>query len=374
MNDGIDALVARLEGAEELLRTRECLIGFDGYVDTIVRVVKSSPSFDDPVFFETIAEFAEHIRAASGKSVDMRIISQDTRVGGNGPIMASALSLLGAKVTCVGALGEGELNPVFTQGLPPACKAIGIIEPGYTEAFEFDDGKLMFGNISGFDKISWEAIKRRIGLGALEEMVRSSDLIGVMNWSALHGTESILKGLLEEVFPSIDASTLSRKYAVIDLADPSARSRLDIAGLFAALRRLAGSMRVALCLNEKEARILCGALGAASADLRHVCETIYRELSPDIVQIHALKTAVGMDASGFGSIEGVFVEKPTITTGGGDNFNAGFALGLLLECPLKDCLVLGNAAAALYVMSGTSPTSAGLLRFIKDRAGQGDYS
>lgn len=374
MDHGTEALIGRLQLAADHINARRCLIGFDGYIDTIVRVIKSNPSFDEHVFFETIGEFADHLRAASGKSVDMRVISQDTRVGGNGPIMASALSRFGARVTCIGALGDRELDQVFKQGLPSDCEAIGIIEPGYTEAFEFNDGKLMFGNISGFDRITWDRIKGRIGLEALRGMFRSSDLVAVMNWSALHGTDGILAGLLEEVIPSIDESTLNRKYLAIDLADPSARSKADIDGLFATLRRFSGRLRVALCLNEKEARILGDALGAAAGDLPRVCEAIYRGLSLDSIQIHAMKTAVGMDAQGFQSIEGVYIERPTITTGGGDNFNAGFALGRLLEYPLKDCLVLGNATAALYVTTGASPSLDELIRFVLDRSAQGDYA
>jgi sugar/nucleoside kinase (ribokinase family) len=374
MTDGMGGLIGRLSGENERNGAFRCLVGFDGYVDRIVRIVKSSSSFDDHVFFRTIGEFADHVKASSGKSADMRVISQETRVGGNGPILAAALSRLGVWVTCVGALGDPDINPVF-KSLPSGCETVGIAEPGYTDAFEFDDGKLMFGNVSGFDRISWEGLKWRLGLDRLKDLVGSSDLIGVVNWSALHGTDGILEGFADEIFPLLPEAELGRKYLAVDIADPSARSKADFEKLFAILARLSPLVRLVLCLNEKEARILRGCLPGAGASepLRAVCESIFHGLSPAVVQIHALKSAVGMDANGFRSINGVFVEKPTVTTGGGDNFNAGFLFGLVLGLPLEDALIAGNAAAASYVTTGESPSSAELARFIQLKAEQGTF-
>jgi hypothetical protein len=373
MHNHIEELIERLEKTGERLKGRSCIIGFDGYIDRIVRVVKSSATFDEPTFFSSIPDFAEYLRAASGRSVDLRVVCQDTRVGGNGPIMAAALAKMGMGSVCIGAFGEEERNPVF-NALPAACETICIGEPGYTNAYEFDDGKIMFGDTTGFDRITWEALKQRIGLARLRGMLASSDLIGVMNWSALPGTEAILRGILDEALPGLEAKALSRKYLAIDLADPSARSATDMASLFGVLGSLSSRMKLVLFLNEKEARIICRSLGAADGELPEICETIYRRLSPDSIQIHSLREAVGMDAKGFRSIKGAFIEKPTVTTGGGDNFNAGFAIGLLQGFPLEDCLLTGNATAACFVSTGTSPSCAELIDFIKNRASQGDYA
>ena len=149
MNESIDGLVARLRASRSRLAELKCLVGFDGYVDEIVRVVKNRPCLDECTYFDTIGDFADHVKAASGKSADMEIVSQETRIGGNGPILANALARLGAPSICVGALGFPAIHPVF-KGLVAGCTPIGIAEPGHTDAFEFNDGKLMFGNVSGF--------------------------------------------------------------------------------------------------------------------------------------------------------------------------------------------------------------------------------
>ncbi len=374
MNGMIDALARRLRESAARRNTLRCLIGFDGYVDEIVRAVQSSPASDEYVFFRTISEFADHIKSASGKSADIRVVPQETRIGGNGPIMANAVARLGVAVTYIGALGVPEIHPVF-RGLPANCTALGIAEPGHTDAFEFNDGKVMFGNSSSFEEICWESLKRRVGLDSLMRYVRESDLIGVVNWSALHHTDSIFEGLLNEVLPLIGSPSRQAKLLLVDLADSSARSERDFSRLLDLLRALAKHVRLVLCLNEKEARILNERSlgGSADASFRQICSAIYDALTPHAVQIHALKRAVGRDAEGLREISGTYSENPKVSTGGGDNFNGGFSLGLLLGATLEESLIMGNAAAAYYVINGQSAAIEELIPFIIDRAEQGDY-
>ncbi|MEN6622079.1 MAG: hypothetical protein ABFD50_11065 [Smithella sp.] len=46
---------------------------------------------------------------------------------------------------------------------------------------------------------------------------------------------------------------------------------------------------------------------------------------------------------------GPFCSRPKLTTGAGNNFNAGFILGQMLGCSDKECLLLGNANSGFYV-------------------------
>ena len=48
----------------------------------------------------------------------------------------------------------------------------------------------------------------------------------------------------------------------------------------------------------------------------------------------------------------VRIRAPVITTGAGDNFNAGICVAKLLDLPPKEQLNVGNRAAEYYVTNG----------------------
>ncbi|HRY54167.1 MAG TPA: PfkB family carbohydrate kinase [Spirochaetia bacterium] len=363
-------LAERLAAARLGAGLPRCLVGFDGYVDDVVRVVRAASPGREPEFFATISEFAGHIEAAAGKSADMRIVSSGARIGGNGPLLSCGLASLGASVVCVGAMGLPELHPLFA-GLPAGCRPMTIAEPGFTHAFEFLDGKLMFGNAPGLDSIDWRLVKESVGLDSFVRWFAESDLVGVVNWSSMHGLDSILEGIVAEVLPEIPADTLRRKLVAFDIADPSARSGEDFERLVDAMRAIGKRSRVALCLNEKEALIVRRylALEKGGGALRGGCESIYERLGIDLLQVHAVSSAVGVDRGGSAEIEGIFVPHPVLTTGGGDNFNGGFLASAALGLGLEDSLRVGNAAAAYYVSKGRCASFDELGAYLSEAAG-----
>ena len=52
---------------------------------------------------------------------------------------------------------------------------------------------------------------------------------------------------------------------------------------------------------------------------------------------------------------GKVIENPKLTTGGGDNFNAGYCVGQLLGYDVEDCMAMGMAVSGAYVKNGRSP-------------------
>lgn len=53
-----------------------------------------------------------------------------------------------------------------------------------------------------------------------------------------------------------------------------------------------------------------------------------------------------------------------LTTGAGDNFNAGFCLGLMLQLGLVESLILGKAVSGFYVRNAHSPAWEELVGFV----------
>lgn len=59
------------------------------------------------------------------------------------------------------------------------------------------------------------------------------------------------------------------------------------------------------------------------------------------------------------------IDDSLISTGGGDNFNAGFCLGLLMQLSLPDSLTVGMATSSYYVKYGKSPEIEDLIEYME---------
>lgn len=359
-------LIARLTNADP--REMSAVIGFDGFVDLIYRVVKYQRHSSEYHWFCEIKEFADHIRKTAGKSGDMEIQLQRIQLGGNGPLLANALAKLECNVNCIGTFGNSKIHSVF-EGVPSNCNLISIEEPCHTYAFEFNDGKLMFGQIEPLHHVNWAIVKTRLGLKNVINMVEESDLVGITNWSAITHLNTILDGILTEVVPYIATSRLQSKWCFFDIADPSKRTSAELQRFLETLGLFAGHMQVALSLNEKEARMVAYALQLDSEDedLIRIGQTIFDELSIQLLTIHWLKGAIGFHKDIVQEVPNFYTEKPRISTGGGDNFNAGFCMGQLMNMPLQESLLFGNAVSSFYVTSGFSPNQEQLIEFLKMR-------
>src|SRR3954468_8690329 len=199
-------------------------VGLDGFVDEILHAVDKRESADKFSRVPTIAQFAQPLAAAAGHSTNVELVSQITKLGGNGPIMANALASFGLKVTYLGILGYPNLHPVFTE-FSRRAQVHSIAEPGYTDALEFEDGKIMLGKHQSLRQMNWDNIKDRFGLENFKRLFATSDLIGFVNWTMLTSMSSIWSAVLSEICPSMKCA---RRKLFVDLADPEKRTRQDI--------------------------------------------------------------------------------------------------------------------------------------------------
>ncbi len=342
-------------------------IGFDGFIDEIFRVVRFRKSRSESLMFHTIEEFSDFLGAAAGKSSDIEIIPQGLRIGGNAPIMANALAELGVKTYCIGAMGRETIQPVF-ESISANCIPISVQEPGYTHAFEFNDGKIMFGQMESLHHINWDTIKEHLGLSELIRIFTESRVIGIVNWSALYQMDSILTGILNEVLPKIDPEIIRTKWVFVDIADPSRRQREDILGLLDTLGCFSQYLPVVLGLNEKEARIVYRSINPDSTggeDIVQVRDGIFNSVDIHTLAIHLLSGAVVINHERTFETPNFYIQNPKISTGGGDNFNAGFCLGISLGLSFEQTTIVANATAAFYVAKGYSPGFPELLEFLK---------
>ncbi|MGD0541836.1 MAG: hypothetical protein ABSB33_09995 [Tepidisphaeraceae bacterium] len=357
----------KLSAALPALGSVRAVIGLDGFVDEIIAVVAKRFDKDRCEAMKTITVLGEKILAAAGQSSNYELLVKQTKLGGNGPIMANALAAAGLAVTYIGNLGYPTLHPVFAE-LAERAKVISIAEPGHTDALEFEDGKLMLGKHQSLGDVNWENILQRVGKERFTELVGGARLIGMLNWTMLSHMSEIWSRLESEILPRCRPQ---ERTLFIDLADPEKRTAEDISEALKILSRFQASISVVLGLNLKESDQIAHALDiAVPADSEPVIEqtagAIRRKLGISCVVIHPRKSAAAATAEQSASFAGPFVQQPKISTGAGDHFNAGFCLGRILELSLEESLCAGVGASGYYVRMAQSPSGKQLAQFIAE--------
>jgi hypothetical protein len=280
------------------------------------------------------------------------------------PIMANALARLGIKVNCIGAFGSPQTWPVFNT-LDPDCFLYSFADPGTSTAFEFSDGKIFLAQMGALNTSGWEKIKSIIGIETIIDLYKSSDLLCIVNWSEIDASTDIWKGILKEVLPGYERS--KKQTTFFDLSDCSKRSDESIMEALNLLKEFSFYSKVILGLNKNEARRIYEVLYKKDADenFEHCGEMIFKKLSIEILLLHSSKEAIVFNVEGKFSINSFFTGKPAISTGAGDNFNAGFCAAQLLELTPGSSVIFANAVAGSYIRTGRSPRLKDVIDFLE---------
>ncbi len=394
----ITSLIKALRNYQESGREFKALVGFDGYVDKIQKVVRSKNG-KASIYFDTITQIADHVATLAGVSGQIEIRNLELKLGGNAPIMANALGALGIKNTCIGTMGYPDLSNVFEE-MNPNCDVVSIAEPAQTNALEFNDGKLIFSEVSTFEQLTWTYVAAIAGIDNLTKWIYESQLIAFVDWSNLNHCTDIWQGILEDIIINLNPSPSEKEHSIFfrnhknipddegygmrhknfffDLCDLSKRSKEEILTALAVINRYKPYGKVTLALNENEARKIYIAMGGAaldgenaeSADLQIVANYIFSNISVHQVLVHPTDCSIIRTKNGVFEVKGRLVPEPRILTGGGDNLNAGFCLGLLMDLPIQQTMLLGMATSGAYITNGTSPEIGDLIRYLEIWAGE----
>lgn len=347
------------------------LIGLDGFVDKIVHVVGSRKSATEFIRLKTIKEFGERIVKAAGLSTNFEMVVLQEKLGGNGPILSNAFLTYGLDLTYIGALGYPQIDNVFKH-MKENGTVYSLANPGTTDALEFEDGKLMIGKLDSLKDVNWENIKKIIGIPKLTELINASRLFGLENWTMLPHMSEIWKGLIEEVVPHID-NTKGKRFMFFDLADPEKRTSEDIIEALQLIQKFNSYFNVILGLNFKEGVEIAEVLGLTGykgdynkVNLKELTEGISKKLNIYCLVIHPTIEASAIIGENYYHVDGPFAANPILTTGAGDNFNAGFCLGQILKLSPEQSLILGVATSGYYVRNAKSPSFEDLKEFLNN--------
>ncbi len=338
----------QFEEKKSVLQSKTVSVGFDGFVDLVIRPVKTRTDEKTCTYFPTIDQFGEKITSLAGRSGNIELIINSTDFGGCGPHYANGLANMGVGCTCVGAMGYPEKNAVFN--LNPNCKTISVSEPGYSYVFEFGDGKIIMSDVEKISQLRWNDLIERISIDELVEIFDSADIITLVNWSYLVHFHEIYEQFLEKIMPRL--SKKERKI-YIDIADCAKRQPEEIKAALKMFGRYSQYAPTYLGLNKTEAMIMHSILCEGEYDGSITVARAIKEYSGiGTVVIHPVDSSAAVFDGGEIEVQGILCEKPKKTTGGGDNFNSGFCAGLLAGLDIKSCLISGMTTSYLYVKNG----------------------
>lgn len=366
--DYLQQTLAELAKQSSQATSKRAIIGLDGFVDTIMHVVdkRHGPGTAyEPM--PSIAEWGRRISAAAGESANFEMWPQREKLGGNGPIMAYALLAAGIELRYLGMLGQ-PIHPVF-EDLARRSQAVSFGAPGFTQALEFGDGKIMLGEMADFDNLTYERIIDTLGEGAFHDLVSRADLVGMVNWTMIPHLTSIFNDVLNNVLPHLPPRDGGRIF-FFDLCDPAKRSTGDLLGALESIRRFQNHGRVILGLNYAEARQVGKVLGLPVQgnqpdQLKTGAMRIREKLGIHTVVIHPRDGAACATRDEAVYVKGPFVENPKISTGAGDHFNAGYCVGALLNLSPLACLTVAVATSGQYVRTAESPSLPGTTSFLE---------
>lgn len=365
-------LKKQLEIIEKSEMTHQAFIGFDGFVDQIQKAVKKKRGGNN-TFFGSIQEFSKHISSLAGKSGQIELITTKTKLGGNAPILSNALGELKVKSFCIGSMGFPLINPLF-QNLAPTIEVLSVNAPGNSQAIEFNDGKLIFSDLSEFVNYDWSYIKKNADIDKIRNAVKSCNLIALVDWSNLPNATNIWQGLLDDVIKVANRKNL---YFLFDLCDPSRRDATEVDQMLDLISSFSPYGKVTLALNENEAIKIWMALNDYDQDgrreppsLMDIGAFLDYTLTIDTLLIHPIDRTIVYHKSSVLELMGHLVKDPKIQTGGGDNFNAGYCLGLLNGLSVAQRVLLGIATAGTYIQNGKSPSIKDLIDYLNNWASE----
>ncbi|GCE25143.1 hypothetical protein KDA_06270 [Dictyobacter alpinus] len=363
-------LIRTLSAAGAEVSSKKVIVGFDGFVDEIIRPIRSREA-SGPTYFSTITQFSSFTADAAGKSADIEIEAQEVRFGGNAPLMANGLARLGMECVCIGTLGYPSINPAFEQ-MAPGCCRISFADPGTCHAFEFHDGKLMFARLDSLAQDLWQQLCVRVDPARLREEYQEADLIAFADWSNLTQATTLWRNVKVHYLDTLPEDRKKQLRVFFDLADPSRRSTDDLAALAHLLNEFAQTYDSTLGLNEHEARTLYAAWGLKThpqhggETLVDIGRSLRQHCQVTRLVIHPIDQSLVITEGSILHKTGKKIAEPCISTGGGDHYNAGFCYGLLAGYPLEECLVLAMAVSACYVSSGRTPDRSEVLTFLHE--------
>lgn len=357
------------------LNNTRIVLGFDGYIDTLYRMVKNRKSSTEVEFFTSMKEFGQKIVDTAGSSGSIERVLKKKLGGGFTVNTGRAIANMNPKsqVDLIGTFGFPNKDSIFADTLPKNVNLRSIGEMGLTLAMEFNDGKIMSQDMEGINSLTWPILIER--LGGRDKLIanfNNADIIGNGHWSLMPYMNNYWEKFLTDVFPNID--NLNKKFFFVDPADFGKRTKQEIRKMLTLLTKINDKIPVILSLNDREAVEVARTLQSEGVPaIEKGNAKTFEEGGKNINKIINLNYLVIHDPH-FATISGRnyhnwvtegYTSKPMFQTGAGDHFNGAIMLALKAGFSPAESLVIANAATAIFVRTGQSPSTIFLRKFLE---------
>ena len=363
---------------EKAFADKTVFLGYDGYIDSLYRMVKQRHGLKEVEYYDSMKEFGEKIVGIAGSSGSIERILKKELAGGFAPNMARALANMAPQSTIklYAAMGVPTMHPLF-QKFPDNVNLHSVGNMGLTLAMEFKDGKIMSQDMEGINTLDWSSLLSHVGgRDAFIEVFESVSAIGNGHWSLMRHMNTYWAHMIEDIFPNV--SNIEKKFFLVDPADMDFRAQKDQQEMLSLLSQIEDLTNVILSVNDREAISVSRALedqgvtpieknNPASYEMAGAEINEVLNLSYFVIHDPRFATITGTKPSPFHYwvTEG-YTKSPKFTTAAGDHFNAALLLSILGKLPPEEALVVANAATAIFVRTGESPRLQDLEKFIKN--------
>jgi len=356
-----------LAGRQPALHKGIC--GFDGFIDTFITMKQPS----------TMAGFGPKVAAAAGIAASYEVEHKGDKFGGNGPLIAAALSDIFSNeidITYIGAMGEEQVLPIYEEALGGKIRQLyTLATPAHSDCLEFEDGKVMLCDMRSCGEITWKRLIEKVGLETLSETVKQSRFIAAVNWGKLPHVGEIWKNLAQLL---ADSGVPAKQVVFfMDLAEFEQRPMEDRKKLLDLLPAVTTQCHTMLSFNLKEAWQMAESFDgdfhgrkdpAAVAELAIFLKD---RIEVDRIIIHPNDGAACASAEGCAYVPGPYCKKPLISTGAGDNFGAGCVAAYLEGFDNLGIALAGNCASGHFVRSGRSASFDDMATLLDHWLGEG---
>jgi sugar/nucleoside kinase (ribokinase family) len=331
----------------------DLVFGFDGVVDTVRIAVDErhdADSFDRLSTLKALRDRLDEAIAAES-SLLLKWQREGQRTGGHACHLSRVFNRLGADTTMVGTYGRPPQEPFETEFADSKIYSIGT--PGYCDAVEFDDGKLMLTETSDAAGLNWERLQDRIDPETLAEHIDGADVLGVGYWTVTTALPELVANTVEETW---DLQESPPERVFFDPGDVHNLSEETVREGASKLARTTETVPVTVSANRSETEGLVSVLdGSVANSLYENAERALEGLGVDRFVAHSPSLSVTATATETVGVGVPNVENPAMTTSAGDHFNAGYILGHLAGLSLEATTVVANALAVEFVRTGDPP-------------------
>ena len=327
------------------------LVGFDGFIDTLLHCVDQRTGPHTFKRLSTISLFSKKIQQAAHQSANIEVVTKEQTLGGNAPLLARALASLGIPSTLIGTCGYPDVHTLFHPLQEYGIALHSFAPPGLTDALEFTDGKLMLGDMGELSAITVKEAFRRLPPQLIPSLLSTAEMLVTVNWTMMPLVEQFWDYLLEN-----SHLIKNRPGLFVDLADPAKRPVTALKKALKRLHQLQTLCHVTLGLNRSESDQVCAALKLRPSSLQKNAEQILKALSLSSVVVHSHCEVAVAYIGGSASLAVPLIKRPARSTGAGDTFNAGYIAGLLRHLPPEKSLKAAVAASGTFVKTGHPPT------------------